>query len=517
MGLDAFRESRHINRVGPGELTSIWTAQSYRSEVTRAVGEIRSSRRWSPLEDLCREPIAQGRTPTYAANRHGYPCLKTKHIDGLVIGDDFVPDFVTAECAEQLKRFRVQPETVLMNRSGTGSIGRCSVYLGKAEPLTNEHVLHIRLTPEYDACYVATYLNSWWGQRAVEQGITGSTRQLNLANEHVARIPVPLPESHAQRFIGDKVRQAERLRERARRLEADVARTHAQYTVPPSGIDFAKRTRRLAARSLTERLDAHFYPSAVEQYFRHFNGATQSLDRLCSLLTNGQTQPVSANGVRQATVTNLGRSFVEGSLRTVQRPTDGSRALAPHDLLLCNAAHSKSYIGRDVTYSQVEGPYPSTEVMVVRVDRTQVPASFVRHHLKTQIGYLQIQSTIRGITAHSYPTDVRLIEIPLPPVPDAERQAWFATDDKMLEAGRCVDAASILTSVATALVERLIDGHITEADLVATQKALESGDRSADRDILKALRQSDTLDAKPLIADLDALYAFLDESEENDT
>lgn len=303
--------------------------------------------------------------------------------------------------------------------------------------VVNRHLARVRIDKtRVDSGWVLAYFSSARGERQLTREITGSVQAgINLCDLRL--VDVPLPAVEAQRYIGDKVRQAERLRERERRLEAAVATTHAQYIVPPTGIDFAKRTRRLAARSLTERLDAHFYPSAVEQYFRQLGGPTRSLARLCSLVVNGQSQPEAEEGVRQVTVANLGRSFVEGTLRTVERPADGSRALAPHDLLLCNAAHNKSYIGRDVTYSQVEGPYPSTEVMVLRVDRTQLPASFVRQYLKTEIGYLQVQSTIRGITAHSYPTDVRLLEIPIPAVPDADREAWFATDDEMLAAGRC--------------------------------------------------------------------------------
>jgi hypothetical protein len=57
---------------------------------------------------------------------------------------------------------------------------------------------------------------------------------------------------------------------------------------------------------------------------------------------------------------------------------------------------------------------------------------------------------------------------------------------------------------------------MAEADLVAAQKALEAGDRNADREILKGLRQSDAPDAKPLIADVDALYALLDGPEGQD-
>ncbi|MCK6565845.1 MAG: restriction endonuclease subunit S [Dehalococcoidia bacterium] len=391
----------------------------------------------------------------------------------------------------------------------------------------NQTTAYIETTPEYPVLVSGTIWGGLVRKDVVDPhylvaalscpyAVTARTRlrtNLNvefLGAEDLLSLELPNPDRLAQRYIGDKVRQAERLRERARKLEADVATVHAKYIVLPVGIDFTKRTRRLASRSLTDRLDAHFYPSAVEQYFRQISGSTRSLDRLSTLIVNGQSQPESEEGVPQATVANLGRNFVEGPLRTVKRPTDGARALALHDLLLCNAAHNKSYIGRDVTYSQLEGAYPSTEVMVIRVDRTQVPASFIRQYLKTEIGYLQIQSTIRGITAHSYPGDVRLLEIPIPAVPNTEREAWFATDDEMLAAGRCADAAKALTNVATALVERLIEGRVTEADLVAAQKALEAGDRSADRAILQALRQSDAADAKPLLPDLDGLYALLD-------
>ena len=225
--------------------------------------------------------------------------------------------------------------------------------------VVNRHLARVRIDrTRVDSGWVLAYFSSARGERQLTREITGSVQAgINLCDLRL--VDVPLPAIDAQRYIGDKVWQAERLRERARRLEADVSTIHAQYIVPPTGIDFARRTRRLASRFLTERLDAHFYPSAVEQYLRQLAGATRALDRLCLLVANGQSQPEADAGVRQATVANLGRSFVEGPLRVVERPTDGVRALAPHDLLLCNAAHNKSYIGRDVTYSQVEGVYLS--------------------------------------------------------------------------------------------------------------------------------------------------------------
>lgn len=286
--IDAHRETKHTNRVAPAELSSVWAAPSYRPEITDAIAHLKSAS-WKPLGSLCREPIVQGRTPTYANDGSGHPCLKTRHVSGLFV-DDREPDLVTPDCARELERFRVDPGTILMNRSGAGSVGRCAVYLSDGAPLTNEHLLHIKLNAAHDPCFLVLFLSSWWGERAIEQGITGSTGQLNLANDHVSRIPVPVVDQAVQASVGDQVRKA----------------------------------------------------------------------------------------------------------------------------------------------------------------------------------------------------------------------------------GACARHARALTTCAKLLVKRLIEGSISEADLVAAQKALEAGDRSADREILKGLRQSDAPDAKPLIADVDALYALLDGSEGQD-
>ena len=362
---------------------------------------------------------------------------------------------------------------------------------------------------EYDSRYVLSYLKSKHGN-ILKQRLASNTIIDYIGKDDLYSIALPKLQIGAQRYIGDKVRQAERLREKARSIEQRVSMLHAQYIPAIGSIDFTKKSRRLPSASLTERLDAHFYPSAVEQYIKQTGRPVKQIGNLSTLVTNGQTRPEADQGVLQATVTNLGISFVEGNLRTVTAPTSDSRAFAVHDLLYCNAAHSPDYIGRDITYCQKEGVYPSTEVMVIRVDRGQMPASYLRAYLKTKIGYLQIQSTIRGITAHSYPSDARLLEIPLPAVPSSEQSAWFATDDEMLIAGHCVDISRLLTTASTQLVEHIIEGKFSEADLIAAQKALDAGDRSADRAILASLRVSNAADTAPLIPNLDALYALLD-------
>ncbi len=155
--------------------------------------------------------------------------------------------------------------------------------------------------------------------------------------------------------------------------------------------------------------------------------------------------------------------------------------------------------------------------MVIRVDRSTVPASYIRSYLLTQVGYLQIQSTIRGITAHSYPSDVKLIRIPIPNVSNSQREYWLKTDEWMLLAGQFQDYAELLTTAAKLLVEALIEGNLQETELKAAQKALQQGDNSLDREILSRLTRKgyNVSGEPPIFPDLNDLYKVLQEAETN--
>ena len=78
-----------------------------------------------------------------------------------------------------------------------------------------------------------------------------------------------------------------------------------------------------------------------------------------------------------------------------------------------------------------------------------------------------------------------------------------------------IEFAKQLTITARQLVESLIEGKLSEAELKAAQEALERGDRSLDREILGRLTRKgmDLKDEPPLFSDLDALYAALDQSD----
>ena len=159
-----------------------------------------------------------------------------------------------------------------------------------------QHIIGVRPNGFADMDYVAVALFSAFGRRQLERRSLGSIIQY-LGVIDARSVLIPRLAKGTQQYIGGKVRHAERLRERARRLETEVTRVQARYIAPPTGIDFARRTRRLSYCALTERLDAHFYPAAVEQYLKQVGGRTRSIDKLSTLVVNGQSQPEAAQGV----------------------------------------------------------------------------------------------------------------------------------------------------------------------------------------------------------------------------
>ncbi|MFM0265354.1 restriction endonuclease subunit S domain-containing protein [Paraburkholderia sediminicola] len=431
--------------------------------------------------------------------------------------DIFKGDGVLRTSDIQIKDLRqsviARPGDLLYTMSGT--VGYACVMPEDGEPMSfSNTIARVRFpsSSQNDARYVAAFFNSRFGYEQSLRLVSGGIQGHVMPNPF-KELLVVLPNGGAQRYIGDKVRQAERLRAWAKTIEGAVNRFHAALVPEQKSLDFSRRVRIVSQDRMTERLDAHFYPAVVDEYLRSHRGKFKKLGALCASVFNGQTQPEASEGgiAKQVTVANLSASFLVGVPREVDVPATKTKYLERHDVLICNAAHNKSYIGRDLTYVHSDAALlPSTEVMTIRVDRSQVPASYVRSYLSSQLGFVQIQSTIRGITAHSYPGDVRQLEIYVPDVRAEQRQDWFACDEMLAMAGAAFETATALTGAAKLFVEALIEGQVTEADLIAAQQALSSGNDQLDRALLARLKVDGVYGSEgdPLFPDLDQVYGL---------
>lgn len=442
------------------------------------------------------------------------PMFRPADISGGVADPESAPKLTKSfEAAHE--KSRVFPGDLVLGIAGSvGCVGRvpASVSFGNI----NGSSARISTPADHISAFLLAYIQSRYGQSSLlRYGVGSVQKHLNL--EDLPIVTVCKPNDITQKYIGDKVRQAERLRAWAKLSETHVNQYHQTLVAQQTSLDFAKRVRVVSPERMSERLDAHFYPGVVDEYLRLHQGKFKQLGKLCANIYNGQTQPEtdSSNSCKQITVTNLSSSFLGGIPRDVEAPGKKGKFLKAYDILMCNAAHNKTYIGKDLTFVHSEALIlPSTEVMTIRVDRSQIPASYIRAYLLTKLGYVQIQSTIRGITAHSYPDDMALLDIYVPDVADKDKEDWFACDEQLARAGKACEVATQLTNAAKLLVEALIEGQLTETELIAAEQALQAGNDQLDRRILNRLK-TDNIDGQgaALFSDLDELYLLLAQAE----
>ncbi len=444
----------------------------------------------------------------------GVPLFRVGNVGQFeVLADNFA--HLAPHVHNELKTSEVRPGDLLVVKASVGEkICKVPDWIPKAN--ITQHIIGIRPNGTFDTDYVSAFLFSNFGVLQLQRYSLGSIIQY-LGITDAKGTYIVKADSVAQKFIGDKVRQAEHLRAWAKETESFVNRYHQALVPSQSALNFAKRVRLVSPARMSERLDAHFYPGVVDDYLRLHQGKFKPLGKLCTTIYNGQTQSeaITAHSCKQITVTNLSSSFLGGTPRDVEMPGKKDKFLKPYDILMCNAAHNKAYIGKDLTFVHSEAAIlPSTEVMTLRLERNQVPASYVRAYLLTKLGYVQIQSTIRGITAHSYPDDMALLDIYVPELADKDKEEWFACDEKLALAGKACELATQLTTAAKLLVESLIEGHLTEANLITAEQALQAGNNHLDRQILNRLK-SDGVDGQgqALFSDLDQLYSLLQQAD----
>lgn len=508
MSVDTLRETFHINRISTYDLQDFLTAQTYRSEITQAKNHILSLNNCA-LQAVCTKPIQQGKSPKYAEK--GLKCIKPKNTNDMLVSIEDI-DWIDAETKDQIQKQKLAYGDIVITRSGSGTIGRASIYCYHEEAYTNDHLFVVR-PDKADSHYICSFLKSFHGQRLLEAGISGSTGQLNLSNEHIKSLPLFKPDNKTQKYIGDKVRQAEQLRVWAKRT---VSNLQKEFESLYKSINYYDSFRRMSypirPDQLFEVLTPASYPPHIEKYFEE--NPYVFLGDICSKIYIGKTLPndESGAGVKQATSRSCSGLFLKQPMNKVEHK-ENVDPLAKKDILLTNAAHDKNYIGKDVSFNHSDDLIlPSAKVLVMRLKECGIPASYVHSYLMTEAGYTQWQAIVRGISAGIHPSDVARVRIPVPENRAILESMATQADYLYIQAGLAQEVSRLLTIAAKFLVEALIEGQLTEQQLIQAQQTLEDGDTSLDQAILSKL-SSDGYAVEgetPLFSDVGELYRLLE-------
>lgn len=505
MSVDKLRGSKHINVISPSDIGLLLSAQSYRPEITQAIRKIKSFN-WEPLQALISNTISPGPHPKYGGN---YPCLKTKNVNTLLANQD-PADFADITSFRDLNKVTVKRGDLLINLTGAGSIGRVSVYYGEDKPITNQHIAKMSVKPHLDEAYIASFLRSWWGERVLEQGIAGSTGQINIVNDHVRSVPVILPSSNAQKYIGNKVRQAEQLNAWAKKLRAHVDKILDALNLPIN--ETPQIINRVSVEMMEDRIDPRPYRSHFLNLVSSIEAITHDSVGEVALLASGcplsSADFIANGGIPLVRIRNIGYNDFLG-LDTGVSESVYKNSVKYH------AEENMVVIGMDGFFRAqffVADDLPmliNQRVAIFTAEK--IRGELLAHWLNRPEGQMQLnQWAVKTTVEHTSLSDIKRVLIPRF---NEAKEIKIAND--LRNARLAYRNAKFLTQTSTALVESLIKGQITEEKMILAQQALENGDDSLDREILGELSQEGYAleGATPLFKDLDELYQLLEAAE----
>jgi type I restriction enzyme S subunit len=376
-----------------------------------------------------------------------------------------------------------------------------------------QHIIAIRPNGKYDFDYLAAFLFGNYGRRQLERRSLGSIIQY-LGISDSKTVLFPKLGDNAQAYIGDKVRQAERLRAWARtvELEADQLLAAALGASPtdwlaglrvsgllPSG-GFSTR---VPAQLIRGRLDADGYHPELREISLRASGQPlfRQLPELVEIVTD-QRERVKGGNSLLAYISILHvdtRGFIDFDAAASHTPESDGRECFPGDVLLSGINPAANRIG--VCPDRQGRLACSPEFSILRPSG-DVTADYLAFALRSIPCLHQLIHLGQGTSSSRRRIEeVELRDLWVPVITEHDAVAkQFALRQI------CIGFGGALTTAAKFLVEGLIDGKVSQADLQAAHT-----DREADRAILRRVTTKglDVTDEPPLFPDLAQLERAL--------
>lgn len=396
-----------------------------------------------------------------------------------------------------------------------GYIGNASVIVDNCTAVTGQHsaVLPMGVGSLVDSRFLLAYLNSYYAEKIFSRYVSG-TVQAGINLEDLRELPAPIADNLVQKYIGDKVRQAERLRAWAKKSEDQANTLFNEVTEWKSECLNVPNHGYILPSELSGRLDLKYNSPQRLAILRHTNRHGIKLEELSSLVE------ISAMIGWKGLTTDHYKDFGPWLLRGVEFKNgvisteelvcvdeDKYQEQPQIHLIKDDIAFSKDgTLGKAIVIPELTNRLAAGSTIArLRIRESQnINPYYLEYVLSHEILQVQIMSFATGI-AQPHITQEWIAQLSIPRVSGESDIADYWFNHHL-----CLNIAKQLTTSAKLLVEGLIEGLVTEAELIAAQQGLEAGDTEADAAILRRLK-TDGLDGKgqPLFGDVERVYELL--------
>lgn len=493
----------------------------YQPNFEKQIGKVEKNLGALPLDEIieAKRGVTGGATPlgaNYLENGR-VKFYRTSEVEEMFLqAEDAV--FISDEDDEKLKRSRLVDGDVLLTITGA-KFGKSAVVSSKHLPGNiSQHSVRFKPDPKkIDAHFLVAFLNGKTGQITIWREAYGATRPA-IDFPSVRSLVVPKVSPVAQKYIGDKVRQAEQLRAWAKRLDS-VLQTQIRAVFKGDPKPHKKLGKVISVEQLSSlRLEAEYYGDLelwAEFEIKNSTFPNQCLGDLALRIKDGpggwgvSTNDYRPSGIPVIRSVNLvdGRCELDDCVFISKDKHDDLKAhqVKPGSLLLS----VRGTIGRAAVFDSETYSTASLNAAVVTIDcKPTINPYYLAAFFNSEVGRIQSNRIANGavqLNMNLKETAANLIV-----VPPTNLQQQIA--ETFLSKNRAISLSHALTDTAKTLVEALIEGQLTEQQLIQAQQALDDGDNSLDRAILSKLSSEGyAIDgATPLFSDIDELYRLLE-------
>ncbi|CAK2402294.1 type I restriction enzyme, S subunit [Vibrio crassostreae] len=508
MSVDTEREFFHVNVVKSHEIQDFLSAQTYRPAITKAYNVLNNLKN-IPLQKLCSVDIRQGATPHFSDS--GFQCIKSKQTREVLLLDEGY-ELVDPNHVKNKSIVKLEYGDIVVTRQGSGTIGRASIFLSKDQTYITDSLFRVSSNcDECDAGYLVTFLRTYTGQRLIEKGVYGSTGQLNLSSSHIKQLPVFNINLAAQKYIGEKVRQADRLRTLVKLLDCELKGLVLNDVLEEANKTAIQSFNRVDVEDMFPRLDPKYYGNRSLSVHHAAASSSYSLDSLKKSINNGfEERDFVDSGIDYITVSEVSSGRIELSTAPkISELTDiPDKAYVNERCVLVVRTGS---IGTAVKVDiRDKNAVISSHLIKLEFDSEELAAA-VAAFLNSASGKVLQRKISYGAVQPQIGQD-ELLALPIPRFVLDNADSILALTQAKENATRC---SRWLTQSAKLFVEDLIEGQLTESQLVSAQQALEEGDDSLDRALLERMTAKG-IDGEgdPLFDDIDQLYDLLEQAEQ---
>jgi len=358
-----------------------------------------------------------------------------------------------------------------------------------------------------DSHYVLAFLKSKHGQ-ILKNRLTSNTIINYIAKDALYSIPIIEFGEKAQKYIGDKVRQAEQLRAWAKRIYLSVQAEIISELGP------CKREKKLTKRVnpylLSDRLDQnHYQNNLLENHKLLMSKDFVKLGdkkEFLNLTDGDHGNPVYGQGPIYLRASEIKDGLIDKA-RQVRLAEDYASKVGKS--CWANSGDVIFSVVGTLGLSAVVEP-ENAGIMsrgIAKVTPQNLPNYFVKAFFKSS--YFSDQLVRHSVGTVQRGVYLSSIEHLMVPVFDDLTMNQIAREEALADAA--TTHSNWLIDSAKLLCEALIEGQLSEQQLIQAQQALDDCDNSLDQAILSKLSNEGYAieGAPPLFSDLDELYRLL--------